>query len=236
MIKTLILAGGQGSRLKEVAGSTPKPMMPVAGKPFLEHLVAKLRFFGLMDIVIAVGYQAHVIQDYFGDGQRFGVKIAYSTEADPLGTGGAIKNAQNLLDGQRFFVLNGDSYLDFNYKQAVYEHETNNAMATLALASVPDTSRYGSIKISPVKQIMAFTEKNQQGPGLINGGIYLFEREIFNYIEKGKISLENDVIVTLIGNRLYGVVTDGYFIDIGIPKDYLELANNPELINGRGSI
>ena len=220
-MKVIILAGGFGTRLKDVVSDVPKPMALIAGKPFLEHQINFLKKSGIKEIILAVHYKPNIIKSYFGDGARFGVNIVYSQEDFPLGTGGAIKNAEKYLEGP-FFVLNGDSYSDIDLLSLLEFHElTEKNIGSIALMYVEKLNDYGSIILED-KKIIDFSEKKNVSNGLMNRGVYLFDPEIFNFIpSQEKISLEKEIFPKLSEmGFLNGKVQEGYFIDIGKPETY----------------
>lgn len=230
-MKVLILSGGLGKRLRNVIYDRPKPMAPVAGKPFLEYLILQLKKQDLRHIVLCIGYLGKRVQEYFGDGSGWGVRISYSYEAEPLDTGGAIKLAEALIREENFLVMNGDSFLDVDLKQLVDYHLKNKALATMALAEVKNAARYGVVKINKKGEIESFVEKGGTSKSkFVNGGIYVFNRKIFRYIPKGTVSLEREVFPNLIGKKFYGMPVKGFFIDIGMPEDYRWLQRNPQML------
>ena len=205
-MQAIILAGGLGTRLRSVVSDGPKPMALVEGKPFLEYVLQGLKKSGIDDIIFAVGYKGGMVEEYFGDGSRFGIRARYAYEEELLGTAGAIKNAGKYVTDEQFFVLNGDTF----YQMA------------LVLRGVPDISRYGAARLTD-GLLTAFNEKNgNTGAGTINGGVYLMKRALLDEIPEGKVSLENECIPRWMQEerRLGGIVNDGYFIDIGVPEDY----------------
>lgn len=233
MMQALILAGGAGTRLRSVLGeSLNKPMAPIANRPFLEYLITHLREQNIVDIVLCVGYHADLIQSYFGAGERWGVSVTYSRESDYLGTGGAVKLAEDLIQGEDFLVLNGDSFFDVNVRAMGRFHRTVGAAATLALARVEDAGRFGVARIDDQQAVVGFTEKTGAAePGLINGGVYVLRREVLRLMPRGSAcSLERDVFPALVGHGLYGYPSAGYFIDIGVPADYRRLEADPPLV------
>jgi D-glycero-alpha-D-manno-heptose 1-phosphate guanylyltransferase len=219
-MKAIILAGGFGTRLKKVVTDVPKPMAPVNGRPFLEILIKRLIHFDISDIVLSVGYKQEVIRNYFADGTSIGASIAYSAEGLPLGTGGAIKAAMMAFPADRYLVMNGDSFFDHDVEELLTYHQTKKAIITLALAEVADKSRYGSVEINATGVISRFAEKGAGGPGTINAGVYVIEREIMTLFPGDVCSFENDVLQKIIGKRLFGLRQQGFFIDIGVPEDY----------------
>jgi NDP-sugar pyrophosphorylase family protein len=229
-MQALILAGGAGTRLRSALGDNlNKPMAPIADKPFLEYLVMRLRQQGVDDIILCVGYKADLIQSYFGQGKRWGVRLRYSRETEPLGTGGAVKLAEDLLVGDDFVVLNGDSYFDADLLELTCFHYEVGATATLALAQVDNAQRFGAVRLDDEHRIVGFTEKgNEAHAGLINGGVYVLTRAVLDVIPRGQpCSLERQVFPALIARKLYGRPFPGFFIDIGVPADYHRLQADP---------
>lgn len=231
-MKAIILAGGQGLRLREILKDIPKPMAPLGGRPFLEYLILQLIRWNIREIILSVGYKGNLIKSHFGNGKKWGVNISYSTEKKPLGTGGALKIAVQKIDDEQFIVMNGDSFLDIDFNALIDFHRKNSAMATMGLVHINDTSRYGRVETDGNGRVVALVEKGIKGKGNINGGIYIFNHKIANVISSGNISLEKEVLPVLIGQGFYGMVARGFFVDIGTPRDYLNLCKNPEkLIN-----
>lgn len=223
-MKVVILAGGEGKRLKEVLNGQPKPMAKVAGRPFLEYLLLYLKKYNLKDIILSVGYKKDLIKDYFGDGRRFGVTIDYVEENDFLGTGGAIKFAADGRDlGEHFLVVNGDSFFNLDYHAFLNFHLSSPGIITMALTRIKNPTRSGVVELSSNSTVLKFNEKiAAEGPSLINVGIYAFSRKIIDHFpEQEKFSLENDVFPNLLNAKILGFPADGYFIDIGIPEDFL---------------
>jgi len=221
-MKALILAGGLGTRLQGVVSDRPKPMALIAGKPFLEHQIHLLKKQGVTEIILAVHHMADKIKSYFGNGRFWHVNISYSEEEIPLGTGGAIKNAEKFLDST-FLVINGDTYSPIDLKNLIDFHKSQNSLATLSLKEFNDISDYGGVILID-KKITQFIEKENSGPGIINRGVYVFEPEILNYIPPGiKVSLESEIFPNLVKeNKLHGHLDESYFIDIGKPETYKE--------------
>jgi len=220
--QALILAGGAGTRLRSVVSEMPKPMAPVADRPFLEYVVAQVVAAGVPEIVLLVGYLAQSIERHFGAGERFGAHITYSCDIEPLGTGGALKHAEPLLEGDRWLVLNGDSLFDISLAELVARHLRHPAPATLAVARVADQTRYGSVTLAADGRVTAFAEKSgQTTPNHINGGLYMIERSALQRIPVDRpVSFEREVLPGLVGHGLRGEPFDGYFVDIGVPADY----------------
>jgi len=195
-------------------------MALVAGVPFLEILLRQLRAAGIRQVILGTGYRAGQIEEHFHDGGRLGLSIRYSREEGPLGTGGALKLAEALLDDP-VLVLNGDSYADWNFTELVQLYRRNQADLVIVLQSVPDVGRYGSVTVDLDGRVIDFVEKGTRiGAGLINAGIYLLRKKIVTDLPAGReISLERDVFPKLLGKKVYGLVSAGDFIDIGLPAD-----------------
>src|SRR5215213_5677555 len=185
-IKTVILAGGLGTRLRSLLQDRPKPMAQFKGKPFLEYQIDQLRTQGFKDFILCVGHLAYHVQNYFGDGRDWEVRIVYAVETELLGTGGAIKNAQEFIENT-FLVLNGDSYLEADFRGLVESHRRRvsadpQTVGTLAVLAMDDTASYGKIELDANARLLCFGEKAEVGPGWINGGAYVLEPDVFEYI------------------------------------------------------
>jgi NDP-sugar pyrophosphorylase family protein len=230
-MKAVVLAGGQGTRLKGIIKDIPKPMAPIGNKPFLEYIIRQLRKAAISEIVISTGYRADVIKSYFGNGEKLNVLISYSEEIEPLGTGGAIKKALKTIDDENVIVMNGDSFLEINFHKLMAFHNDHNASVTIGLMFMEDTGRYGAAQVNDKGEIISFTEKGTRRKGFINGGIYVTNRKIVDCIPDGPVSLEKDIFPLLLKRGLYGISVSGLFIDIGVPEDYLRLRDNPGNLN-----
>ncbi len=226
----LVLAGGLGTRLREVFNEGPKCMAPVAGRPFLEYLIEVLHSAGIKDVILCVGYKSNQVRRWVGDGSRWGMRVRYSVEKELRGTAGAVRLAVRLVKAPTCMVLNGDSFLEVNLGEMMAFHRSRKALATLALARVPNGGRYGGVRLRRDGRISAFTEKGETKPApasprtasqLINGGVYMLQRRFVESIPTGKpVSLEKEIFPRLVNRKLYGFVTRGFFIDIGVPADY----------------
>jgi D-glycero-alpha-D-manno-heptose 1-phosphate guanylyltransferase len=218
-MEAIILAGGFGTRLQSVVKDLPKPMAPVAGRPFLAILMSHLRKKGVTRFILSVGYKADKIQSAIGAVFE-GVPVVYEVESIPLGTGGAIKAAMKHVSEDHVFVLNGDTYLDFDLLGA--ESLWQRLSIPLMVArKVPDTFRYGALSVKN-HRIIGFLEKGVSGPGFINGGCYLLPSTLFQaHALPDSFSFETDFLPNFIQkNTLNAFVSEGYFIDIGVPEDY----------------
>ena len=223
MVEALILAGGLGTRLQSAVPDRPKPMALVGGRPFLEYLVSSLRHGGIQTIVLAVGHQADQVRRHFGDGARWGLAIRYSEEQTPLGTGGAVKLAGSVLTGDRFLILNGDSFLELDYGDLLHYHAAKRGLVTVALTRVADRARYGAVDLDESGAIIAFSPPGvATGGGWVHGGVCVVSRSLLDQIAPNHlVSLETEVLPRLVGHGLYGYPAgDGYFIDIGTPASY----------------
>jgi len=219
-LRAFVLCGGQGTRLRSVVADRPKSMALISGTPFLQLLFEKLRSQGINEVVLGTGYMAEKIERYFGDGKQFALRIRYSREHEPLGTGGALKLAEPLV-GDPVLVLNGDSYVEWSLAPMLELFTEKNADLVIALQAVADISRYGSVLLDHDNGVTQFIEKGAAaGFGLINAGVYLIRKQIVRELPAGTaISLEREVFPRLFDRRIYGVICTGPFIDIGIPKD-----------------
>ncbi|URZ14865.1 nucleotidyltransferase family protein [Clostridium felsineum] len=223
-MQALILVGGLGTRLRSIVKDRPKPMALIEDKPFLEYLIRNLKKNGIKDIILATGYMSEIIEDYFKDGREFGVNIVYSKENVQLGTAGAIKNAEKYIKDE-VFVLNGDTYFDVDFKKLYEFHKNTNSIFTMVLRKIADASRYGAVECDKENKITSFVEKGETSKSdYINGGIYIIKKKILNLIEnEKKVSLEKEVIPKVLREeKIYGYGCGNYFIDIGIPEDYIK--------------
>ncbi|EOC5019166.1 nucleotidyltransferase family protein [Campylobacter upsaliensis] len=215
-MEAIILCGGLGTRLRAVVKDVPKPMAPVGGKPFLEFIFEFLKKQGVKSVILAVSYKYEVIQEYFKD-SFLGIKIRYSIEKEPLGTGGAIKEALKLCEEEQIFVLNGDSIFEIDLKNL----RLNGAKICLALKKMFDFERYGAVSIDESGEIVEFKEKSFCKEGLINGGIYLLSKDIFEgFSLLGHFSFEEFLSANYKALKARAELFEDYFIDIGIPQDY----------------
>ncbi|HLB41365.1 MAG TPA: nucleotidyltransferase family protein [Gammaproteobacteria bacterium] len=220
-MKAIILAGGFGHRLKSVLPNIPKPMAPIRGKPFLAYLLDYLQAQGITQVVLAVHHFRESIRTYF-QFRYHGIAISYAEEEEPLGTGGAITHAlADMRDRETIFVLNGDTFVKFNYQAMYQQHRDHQAMMTMGLRLVDDCARYGKV-MTINHTVVAFKEKGEMGPGFINTGVYLIHPDLFARFNLSKqFSFENDFLhlfVSEIKPQIF--ISDDYFIDIGIPEDY----------------
>jgi D-sedoheptulose 7-phosphate isomerase len=215
----VILCGGRGERLRPVLSDWPKALAQVRGRPFLEWLVLALANHGYRQVVLATGYGGDAIAQTLGDGRRLGVELVYSQEAQPLGTGGALKLAASHAAGTPLLVVNGDSYCPFQPLRMRRLHHERGARATIWLRRRPDATRYGSVELEENGRIVRFMEKAGTVSGAFSCGVYLIERSLIEAMPEGRtVSLEHDVFPTLASAGLYGIVGEGTFLDIGTPE------------------
>jgi mannose-1-phosphate guanylyltransferase len=232
-MQALILAGGEGTRLRPLTSTIPKPVVPLAGRPFIVYMLEWLRSHGVDEVILACGFMAHDVRAVLGDGAEVGLRLLYVQEPRPLGTGGALMFAQDLLR-ERFLMLNGDILTDIDLGAQLAQHEATGARATLGLVEVADPSAYGLVRLAESRAVKAFLEKPGQltreasedgaaGRNLINAGVYVLERGVLEVVPaKGTASsIERDVFPRLVGQGLFGHPANGYWLDIGTPERYL---------------
>jgi len=235
-MQALILAGGEGARLRPLTIHTPKPIVPLANRPFLFYQIELLKRAEIRDITLSLSYQPSKIEGIFGDGEDLGLRIRYVVEATPMGTAGAYKYAQERLN-QTTIVFNGDILTDINIAEIVAYHHEKRAVATVALAPVENPSAYGLVEAGPDGRVRRFVEKPKPEEitcNAINAGIYVLEPGVLNYIPAGeKFSFEYQLFPALLAanEQFYAYTWPGYWIDIGAPQRYLQA--NKDLINGR---
>jgi mannose-1-phosphate guanylyltransferase len=224
-MKAVILAGGEGTRLRPLTCNIPKPMVPILNRPFLEHMLGHLNGYGIDSTILTVCYLPDIIEAHFGDGERTGMELSYVLEGTPLGTAGAIKNVENDLDGT-FFVLNGDIFTDLDLGDMVRFHQEKGAKVTLFLTPVEDPSAFGVVETDSTGRVQRFLEK--PAPGVttshwINGGIYLMEPEVLAHAPAGEFYMfERGLFPKLLemGVPVYGYQASPYWIDLGTPASY----------------
>jgi len=220
-VRAFVLCGGHGTRLRPVLADRPKSMALIGGTPFLQLLLERLRCQGIDDVILGTGYMAEKIESYFGSGNKLAMRVRYSKEHEPLGTGGALKFAEPLLSDP-VLVLNGDSYVDWSLVPMLERFTAKDAAMVVVLQAVGDVTRYGSVALDHDGRVTQFVEKGiRAGPGLINAGVYLVRKQVVRDLPAGTaISLERDVFPSLLDRGVYGLVCTGLFIDIGIPDDF----------------
>lgn len=225
-MQALILAGGEGTRLRPLTSTIPKPVVPLVEKPFICYMLEWLRGHSVDDVILACGFMADGVREVLGDGSDLGLRLRYVEEPRPLGTGGALKFAEQLLDGQ-FFMLNGDVLTDIDLTEQLRQHKQTGARATLALVEVEDPSAYGLVRSNPDHSVAEFVEKpgsEDSETSLVNAGAYVLERDVLDGMAAAgtNFSIERDVFPALVGHRLFSYRAGGYWLDIGTPARYLE--------------
>lgn len=215
----IVLAGGFGTRLRQIVPDLPKPMAPVAGRPFLDIVLGRLAAKGFSRVIISLGYMAEKIQTHFGD-EFNGMSLKYVLETSPLGTGGAIRFAMEQARDDHTFVFNGDTYLDLEVEQVEALWQAHRSPIIVG-REVLDTGRYGRL-LALNGQIAGFAEKGSTGPGLINAGCYVLNRgQLDQFAPMVPFSMETDYLVDAVAVQRFDLfVTEGQFIDIGIPEDF----------------
>jgi NDP-sugar pyrophosphorylase family protein len=236
-MKALLLVGGLGTRLRSVVPSLPKTLASVGDRPFLELLVRQLSGQGINQLVLCTGYLAEQIEAVFEDGRGFGATIEYSKELVPLGTAGALKLARKYVEKEsEFLVLNGDSFVEADFARLISFHRKHRGFATMAVVSVDNASRYGTVQVRADGRVLGFAEKTgTQASGLINAGIYIFSPGVLARIPEGPASLERDVFPQILEHGVYALKQEGLFIDIGTPDDYERASAIYESLNSAAS-
>jgi mannose-1-phosphate guanylyltransferase len=232
--EAVVLVGGLGTRLRPLTLSAPKPMLPTAGVPFLTHLVTRLRDAGITHIVLGTSYRPEVFEQYFGDGAGLGVELEYVVEAEPLGTGGGIRNVAARLRGDTVVVCNGDNLVGCDLGDLVAAHRERDADVTLCLTKVPDPRAYGCVPTDDSGRVQAFLEKDPDPvTDQINAGIYVFRRGVIDTIPAGRpVSVERETFPGLLasGALVLGHLQHGYWRDFGTPADFVD--GSADLVRG----
>ena len=235
-MKAVIMAGGEGTRLRPLTSNCPKPMLPLANRPMMEHIVTLLKRHGIDEIVVTVAFLANQIRTYFGDGSEFGIKVVYATEDQPLGTAGSVRNAMDVLD-ERFLVISGDVLTDIDLGKILAFHEEKQALATIGLVHVPNPLEFGIVITREDGSIDRFLEKPTWGQvfsDTINTGIFVLEPEIFDFIPDGRpVDFSGEVFPALLeaSKPLYGAVAEGYWEDVGTLDSYVTA--HKDVMDGR---
>ncbi|MBE0429309.1 MAG: NTP transferase domain-containing protein [Thermoleophilia bacterium] len=235
-MKAVVMAGGEGTRLRPLTSNQPKPMVPIVNKPCMEHIIELLAKNGLNDIIVTLAFLPQNIRGYFGDGSSLGVSIEYSVEESPLGTAGSVKNAAEHLD-DTFIVISGDALTDFDLTEVIDFHKSKDAMITIALKSVENPLEFGVVIVDEDRHIKQFLEKPSWGQvfsDLVNTGIYVLEPEIFNYIPEGAIyDFSKELFPKMLarGKPMYGYPIEGYWQDIGNINQFLRA--NHDALDGK---
>ena len=227
MAVAILLVGGFGTRLMPLTKNTPKPMLTVAGVPVTEHQLAMAKAAGITEIVLATSYLSEVFIPYFGDGSKWGMKIKYAVEKEPLGTGGAIRNAAKLLDtNESVVILNGDVLSSHNLSEQIRQHEANDADVTLHLTEVEDARAFGCVPTDGDGRVSAFLEKMENPvTNQINAGCYVFNPRVISTIPPDTVvSVERETFPGLVasGAKVFGYLENAYWLDIGTPRALLK--------------
>jgi mannose-1-phosphate guanylyltransferase len=222
----VILVGGEGTRLRPLTSTVPKPIVTLVDRPFISFMLGWLREHGVDDVIISCGFLADSVRDVLGDGSQLGLHLRYVEEPQPRGTAGALKLAEPMLD-ERFLMLNGDVLTDIDLSAQIAQHEATGASATLSLVPVPDPSAYGLVMLAEDRSVREFIEKPSPeqaiATNLISAGAYVLERSILRLVQpEQKVSIEREVWPRLVGNGLYGFPSEAYWLDIGTPDRYLQ--------------
>ncbi|MHC9801048.1 sugar phosphate nucleotidyltransferase [Corynebacterium diphtheriae] len=230
----VILVGGKGTRLRPLTVSTPKPMLPTAGVPFLSHLLARIKAAGITYVVLGTSFKAEVFEDYFGDGADLGLEIEYVVEDKPLGTGGGIRNVYDKLRANTVMVFNGDVLGGTDLGGILDAHHAKNADLTMHLVRVPDPRAFGCVPTDAEGRVSAFLEKTEDPPtDQINAGCYVFRRELIGEIPADRVvSVERETFPRLLeeGRRVFGYVDNAYWRDMGTPSDFVR--GSSDLVRG----
>jgi len=225
-VQAVILVGGEGTRLRPLTVTVPKPVLPLVDRPFLVYMLEWLRRHGVDDVIMSCGFLATSVRNVLGDGSQLGLRLRFVEEPEPRGTAGALKYAEGLLE-ERFLMLNGDVLTDIDLTAQIAQHEATNAIGTLALVPVDDPSAYGLVPLNDDRSVREFVEKptadSAVETNLISAGAYVLERRVLDLIEPDrKVSIEREIWPRLVGAGLYGFPADAYWLDIGTPERYLQ--------------
>ena len=224
-MQAVILVGGEGTRLRPLTSTVPKPVVPLVDRPFIVYMLEWLRRHGVDDVVMSVGFLATSVRNVLGDGSQFGLRLRFVEEPEPRGTAGALKFAESFLD-ERFLMLNGDVLTDIDLSAQIAQHDATGARGTLALVPVADPSAYGLVRLGEDNAVKEFVEKpaaDEIDTNLISAGAYVLERDILDLIPRNRnVSIEREIWPALIGQGLYGFPAHAYWLDIGTPERYLQ--------------
>jgi mannose-1-phosphate guanylyltransferase len=223
-MQAVILVGGEGTRLRPLTSTVPKPVVPLVDRPFISFMIEWLRRHGIDDVIMSCGFLATSVRNVLGDGSGLGIRLRFVEEPDPRGTAGALKYAESMLD-ERLLMLNGDVLTDIDLTAQLAQHEATGARATLALVPVADPTAYGLVRMTADHAVTGFVEKpssDQIDTNLISAGAYVLEREILDLVPAERnVSIEREIWPQLVGNGLYGFPSESYWLDIGTPERYL---------------
>lgn len=226
-MQAIVLVGGEGTRLRPLTSDVPKPAVTLVDRPFLAYAIEWLAAHDVDEVVLACGFLPDVLREALDDHEHAGVTITYAVEPEPLGTAGAIRFAAEALGDRlqdRFLALNGDVLADLDLSALVKEHDERGARATIALHPVEDSSAYGLVRCDGDGRVLEFLEKTGEAvSGEINAGAYVLERSVLDLVPAARaVSIEREVFPRLVGEGLYGLLLDGYWMDIGTPERYLQ--------------
>jgi mannose-1-phosphate guanylyltransferase/phosphomannomutase len=227
-MKAVIMAGGEGTRLRPLTSTRPKPMVPIVNQPVMEHILGLVKHHGMTEVVATLAFMPRVIEDYFGDGEEWGTHISYAVEEVPLGTAGSVKNAESMLKDGTFVVISGDALTDIDLGEAIRFHESHDGPVTIVLTRVSDPSEFGVVITDEHGKIERFLEKPTWGQvfsDTVNTGIYVVDPLVFDFIpDKGVYDFSGDLFPALMeaGHDLYGFVADGYWCDVGSLESYMQ--------------
>jgi len=225
-MKAVVMAGGEGTRLRPMTSGMPKPLLPVVNRPIMEHVLRLLRRHGFTEVVVTVHFLASLVRNYFGDGEELGMALQYATEEEPLGTAGSVKNAEAALSDGTFLVISGDALTDIDLTKLVEFHKEKQALVTVCLTRVPDPLEFGITILDEDGRVQRFLEKPTWGQvfsDTVNTGIYVMEPEVFEYVTAGEpVDWSSEVFPRLIeeGRAVFGYVADGYWEDVGTLASY----------------
>ncbi|MFN8204927.1 MAG: NDP-sugar synthase [Solirubrobacteraceae bacterium] len=224
-MQAIILVGGEGTRLRPLTSTVPKPVVPLVDRPFIAYMLEWLKRHGVDDVIVSCGFLATAVRNVLGDGSAYGIRLRFVEEPDPRGTAGALKYAERLLD-DRFLMLNGDILTDIDLTAQIAQHEATGAVGTLALVGVEDPSAYGLVRLHEDRSVREFVEKpaaDQIDTNLVSAGAYVLERSILDLIAPGEnVSIEREIWPQLVGHGLFAFPDDAYWLDIGTPQRYLQ--------------
>ena len=239
-MKAVVMAGGEGTRLRPITASMPKPLLPVVNRPVMEHVLRLLRHHGLTDVVVTVQFLASLVRDYFGDGDELGMSITYATEEVPMGTAGSVKNAEDALRDGTFLVISGDALTDVDLSEVIEFHREKKAMVTVCLTRVANPLDFGITIVDDEGRVERFLEKPSWGQvfsDTVNTGIYVMEPSVFEHVPLDEASdWAADVFPLLLkeGLPVYGYVAEGYWEDVGTHENYLKV--QADVLSGRVAV
>jgi mannose-1-phosphate guanylyltransferase len=224
-MQAVILVGGEGTRLRPLTSTVPKPVVPLVDRPFIAYMLEWLARHGVDDVVMSCGFLATAVRNVLGDGSQYGLRLRFIEEPEPRGTAGALKYAEDLLD-ERFLMLNGDVLTDIDLTEQIAQHEATGAVGTLALVPVSDPTAYGLVRLHDDRSVSEFVEKpsaDEIDTRLISAGAYVLERAVLDLVPADRnVSIEREVWPQLVGHGLFGYAAEAYWLDIGTPERYLQ--------------